>query len=150
MVHPLHLAEIDESWLLFAYDPALAKIRKFLLKRMSNLVATGAGFEPPPDFDARAEVEQALGLFSGDEDHELRLALNPQAVLYARDQIWHHTQQLADRLEGRVELTMRVNGLENAIHLAVRWGEHIEVLASQKLRESVKAALRGALAHDAA
>jgi len=76
----------------------------------------------------------------------VRLALDRDAAFYAREEIWHHSQQLTDRPDGRTELTMRVNGLIDARNLAIRWGDHVEVLAPAELRASVRASLQQAFA----
>ena len=146
VIHPLHLAEIDQTWMLFAYDPALGVVRKFLLMRMSNLAPTGDTFEPPKDFNARKRVEESLGRFSGEKAYEVRLALDPFAAFYAREKSWHRSQQLVDRADGRVELTLRVNGLVDANNLALRWGEYVEVLSPPALRSAVRISLESALA----
>jgi proteasome accessory factor B len=90
-------------------------------------------------------VEKALGRFSGDTAYDVRFALDREAAFYAREEPWHASQQLVERPDGRVELTMRVNGLVDARNLAIRWGEHVEVLSPPELREDVRQTLKAAL-----
>jgi len=146
LVHPLHIAELRSGLILLAHDPARNATRHFALARMAKVRRTGATFTPPPGFDARAHLRGCMGGFAGDEEHEVRLALDARAAFYAREQPWHASQTLTERPDGRIELTIRVSHLADAKLAALRWADHIEVLSPPALRDAVRETLRSALA----
>src|SRR5688572_11479295 len=100
--------------------------------------SVGASFVPPTEFDAHAYLRGALGRFVGEKEHEVRVALDEHAAFYARENPWHASQVLTERSDGRVELTMRVDGLVDARNAVLRWGEHAEVVAPAELRKEVR------------
>jgi len=63
-IHPLHLAELDDGWLLLAQCPGRRDVRTFVLRRIHALQPTGATFPFPADFDAKAIVRGSLGRFT--------------------------------------------------------------------------------------
>lgn len=150
VVHPLHLAELNGGWTLIAYDLRRHAVRKFKLLRIESFTPTGGTFEPPPGFDAKHYVRASMGSFAGEEEYEVRLALDEHAAFHAREQSWHASQQLSERPDGRVEMTLRISGLEDAKHVALHWGHHVEILAPPALRAEVCAELKKSLAQYAA
>ena len=145
-VHPLHLAEEKHRWELVAYDPSRGAVRHFLLKRIRKLSSTAATFEPPADFDLRKHLRGRMGSFAGDKEQEVRIALDAQAASYAREEPWHESQQLTQRVDGRTELTLRVTHLAGVRNTVQQWGRHAEVLAPEELRAEVRADLKAAAA----
>lgn len=147
VVQPLALARrrSDNRWLLVAYDPRLAELRKFLLIRLQEFTATEQTFAPPAGVNVQEYIRKSLDAFAGDEEHEVRVALDRRAAFYACEQPWHPSQRLKDLPDGRVELTIRVNDLPGARNLVLRWGAHVEVLSPPALRDEVRTELQAAL-----
>jgi proteasome accessory factor B len=96
-------------------------------------------FEPPRNFDSKEYIRGCLGRFGGEAEHEVRIALDAHAAFYAREKPWHASQQIVERPDGRVELTLRVNHLADVKSAVLRWGRHAEVLAPAELRDEVLA-----------
>jgi len=144
-IHPLHLAELDDGWLLLAQYPGSRDVRTFVLRRIHALKATDATFQFPADFDAKAILRGSLGRFTGKKEYDVRLALDADAAHYARERSWHHSQKLSALPDGRVELALRVNNLIDIQNRVLRWGAHVEVLSPPELRHAVRASLQAAL-----
>jgi len=131
---------------LIAHDPRRAAVRTSLLHRIHHLDASGERFEPPTGFDIAGFLVGSLGRFTGEHKHDIHMALDVHAPVYARERPWHHSQQLADQPDGGARLTLRLVNLTDT-HAAVwRWGEHAKVLAPAKLRAQVAGSLRAASA----
>jgi predicted DNA-binding transcriptional regulator YafY len=143
---PLQLALQEGAWLLVTRDHARGEVRRFRLSRIQKVKSTGATFESPRDFDVKKYLRESLGRYGGTEEHEVRLALDAYAANYAREKAWHPSQQLTEREDGGVDLTLRLNHLAGAKHLALTWAEHVEVLSPPALREEVRKSLTAALA----
>lgn len=146
VVHPLHVRHDRKHWQLLAYVPAWSRVCTLRLTRIRKLTTLQTTFEPPLQWNATRRVEGSMGGFSSDKEHEIRLALDAHAAFYAREDPWHASQTLHELPDGRTELRLRLNNLEDAEFTALHWGEHVEVLAPADLREQVWKSLRSALA----
>ncbi|MBE2216491.1 MAG: WYL domain-containing protein [Opitutaceae bacterium] len=146
LVHPLHLAGLDDGWLLITHDVRRNEQRSFALTRIHAIATTGATFTPPRDFDVQACLRGCLGRFIGARETEVRIALDAHAAIYAREQPWHPSQHLDDQPDGGAVITIRVNHLTGAKLAVLKWGEHAEVLAPEELREQVRESLKLAYA----
>ncbi len=137
-VHPLHLAFLDDRWMLLAYDPARAGYRSFLLARIREARATTSLFEPPADFDPRALLAGNLGRFTGRAEHHIRVRLDAAVAPFVRERPWHPSQAIVDRSDGGLELTLRLNNLVDIERRILACGAHAEVLAPPELREVLR------------
>lgn len=146
IVHPLHLAQLKGRWTLIAYDPGRGAIRHFLAIRIEEQTITASFFERPKDFAAATYLQGCLGRFAGNENHEVRLALDAVAAADANETPWHDHQVLAPLPDGRLQLTVRLNNLIDVRNLVLGWGAHVEVLAPAALRAEVREVHRAALA----
>lgn len=73
----------------------------------------------PPDFTRGA------GAFAS---RHTRVRLRGPAVVDARENAWHKTQELSEQPGGGVEITLRLNNLIEVKHEILRWGELAEVI----------------------
>jgi predicted DNA-binding transcriptional regulator YafY len=139
LIHPLHLACLDQRWVLVAHDPERKARRNFLLGRIREAAATAATFTPPADFDLKAYLRGSLGRFTGAEEFEVRLVFDPELVPYLRERPWHASQTITDRPDGSIEVTLRLNNLTDVRRRILACGRHVEVLAPDALRETIRA-----------
>ncbi|GAB1488051.1 WYL domain-containing protein [Opitutaceae bacterium] len=140
LVHPLHLAYLDHRWVLIAQDPSRDAPRNFLLSRISRIELTGARFVQPAGFDLKTYLRGSLGRFTGDQEIEVRVVLDASLVPYLRERPWHPSQTLAERPDGTVEASFKLNNLIDVERRILACGAHAEVLAPPELRASVRAA----------
>jgi proteasome accessory factor B len=70
-VHPYHIRYVRNLWTLFALDPKIGKVRKFIMFRMSQPQLTAEKFVPPAKFNADEHLSGSMGLFKGEENHEV-------------------------------------------------------------------------------
>lgn len=138
-IHPLHLACLDHRWVLIAHDPARRAPRNFLLSRLREATATTATFSVPKDFDLKAYLRGSLGRFTGQEDIAVRLAFDPELAPYLRERPWHTSQIIAERSDGSIEVTLRLNNLTDVRRHLLACGRHVEVLAPAELRATIHA-----------
>ncbi len=140
LVHPLHLACLDHRWVLIAHDSSRRAPRNFLLCRIRGAKATTGTFTPPAGFNLPAYLRGSLGRFTGDsEETEVRLAFAADLAPYLRERPWHASQVIADRPDGAIEVTLRLNNLTDLRRHILACGRHIEVLAPTELREVIHA-----------
>jgi len=148
-IHPLHLAFLDHRWMLVAHDPTRGAVRNFLLTRIREVKPTGAHFDAKADFDLRKYLRGSLGRFTGDGDHEVRIALDATVAPYVREPPWHSSQAIVDRPDGGIEVTLRLNNLIDIERRVLACGAHAEVLAPTELRNAISAAAAAMLTRHA-
>lgn len=136
-VRPLHLAYLEQRWVLVADDPARGALRKFLLSRIRDLTPLSSGFTPPPRERVRAYLAGSLGRFTGETLHEVRLRFDATAAPYLRERPWHASQILCELPDGGVEVTLRLNNLIDVRRRVLSNGRHVEVLTPPELRSAV-------------
>lgn len=138
-LHPLHLAYLDHRWMLIAYDPAKRGIRNFMLARIRDAQMTAVRFEPPADFERDKYLAGSFGRFVGDIDYDVRLVVDAEAAPYLRERPWHPSQEIIERPDGGIEVSFRVNHLNDIERRILACGAHAEVLAPPELRERLRA-----------
>jgi predicted DNA-binding transcriptional regulator YafY len=91
-------------------------------------------FERPLGFNLKQLTEHSFGVFI-EEPHDVIWRFSPAAASTAKQFYFHHTQTFEETETGELIVRFRAGGLlEMAWHL-LTWGEHVEVLAPQRLRE---------------
>jgi predicted DNA-binding transcriptional regulator YafY len=145
-VHPLHLAFLEHRWMLVAHDPLRGACRNFVLARIRDAQPTAGRFEPPAGFDPRKYLNGSLGRFTGDTEQEVRIIVDAEVAPYLRERPWHPSQTITDRSDGNIDVTFRLNHLNDIERRILACGAHVEVLAPPELRERIRAAATGMLA----
>ncbi|MEO3998885.1 WYL domain-containing protein [Mesorhizobium sp. CAU 1732] len=118
--------------------------KHFRMDRMSDARNTDQPFVRPQAFDIRRFAERAFGVFEReDEFGEVVLTFSPDAASEARSYEFHPSQVVTDLPDGRLEVRFHASGhLEMAWHLYM-WGDKVEVLAPDRLRNLVGNHRRG-------
>lgn len=97
----------------------------------------GDRFAYPPDYQPAQLVEGAFGMIGGARTH-VRLLFDAKVGRYVKRRRWHPTQQIKQTERG-VELTMDVAGTTELKTWILGWGDTVEVLGPEKLRDEVAA-----------
>lgn len=145
-VHPLHLAFLDHRWVLVAHDPGSREPRKFLLGRIESARDTGTRFVPPVQFDIREYLGGSIGLFTGEDVHEVTIRFDAFAAPYIRERRWHPSQVLTELGSGAgVEITLQLNNLIDVRRWILSWGSHAKVVAPIELATAIRDEARAML-----
>lgn len=140
-VQPYHLSNIDGQWYLFAHCHARDDLRTFVLGRIEAIVELGAPFEKPADFSLSERLLNTFGVFRGEGDFRVRIEFHGFAAQLVRERQWHTSQEIHDKPEGRIELRLRVDSLEEIERWVLSWGGQAKVVAPPQLKQRVKDAL---------
>ena len=135
LVHPYHLACIENQWYLFAFDVKRQAMRTFALMRMRNLEIRAEQFELPRKFDPNEYLRGSLGVFKGGGDYEIVIEFDAWAADLLRGRRWHASQELTELGNGRMRLRLRLNNIEEAERWVLSWGSHATVTAPPALVE---------------
>lgn len=140
IAEPYLLKEFAGRWYLFAYIREKGAFRTFGLDRISKLTVTDTRFERESQLaETASKFDNVFGLVYEPEQNinapieEVRLRFSPLMINHLSALPLHKSQQIN---EGIVSLHIIINPeIENKI---LSYGEHVEVLSPQSLREKMK------------
>jgi len=114
------------------------RLRHFRLDRIHAIQIEAQSFIRDPEFNLETHAAQAFGSFQSDEEYgEVVWRFRPEAAHVARDFIFHPGQKIAENPDGSLVVRFHASGhLEMAWHLYM-WGDAVEVLAPDTLRDMV-------------
>jgi proteasome accessory factor B len=150
VVDPLHLANVNGDWYLFAHDHRRRAVRTFVPGRIQAAEPTGKTFPRPPKFELERQLRDSFAVHSREGEYEVVLRFDEAVADYIREKRWHASQTLAERPDGGVELRLRLGSLVEIERWVLGWGGRARVLAPPALVEAVRAAAaRLAAGHEA-
>ena len=103
-------------------------------------------FEVEPDFDVSKVFHDAIGIVVGGEPTDVVLEMSPQVAHLLEVRRFHHSQKTTRLPGGGMRVTMRVANTPDLLSSILAWGEHVQVVEPEALREQVRATLEKALA----
>ncbi len=114
------------------------------LDKMREVEVGDSAAAPPPGFDLGDYAARSFGVFQ-EEPADIVLRFAPEAAVDARRFLFHPSQSMEDGENGTLIVRFRSGGfLELARHLFT-WGDAVEILAPDALRERMVAELAAAL-----
>jgi predicted DNA-binding transcriptional regulator YafY len=119
------------------HDPE-GPMRLYIVESIARARVSPEFFERDPAFDLKAFADRAFGVFQNEEElGEVVWRFGPRAAERARHFQFHPTQQVEDEPDGSLIVRFHAAGLlEMCWHLYV-WGDQVEVLAPERLRDMV-------------
>lgn len=142
-VRPYHLTNRDNFWYLVAHDTGRNDLRHFAVARMRDVQVLERTFERPDDFDSEAHFAKSFGAFVGKGDHRVVVRFSPQVADRVKERVWHRSQAERECRDGSLELTLRVDNLDEVERWVLGWGAHVKVIAPGELIERVRVAADG-------
>jgi predicted DNA-binding transcriptional regulator YafY len=146
VIDPLHLANVNGDWYLFAYDHLRKDVRTFVPARIQSAEPTGKTFTPPAKFALEKQLRDSFGIHSRDGDYAVVLRFTELVADYIREKRWHPSQELIELPDGTVELRLRLGSLQEVERWVLGWGGNATVVAPPELVASVRAAAERILA----
>ena len=140
-LHPLHLANVEGEWYLFAYFPRWSDVTQFVLSRMSAVKALDETFEPPADFDAASWLEERFGRYMKEPvgtKVPVRLHFTASAVREVAGRTWVPGQTLKERPDGSFDLTLAVREPDALLPWILSFGSRVRVMEPATLKRAVQ------------
>jgi predicted DNA-binding transcriptional regulator YafY len=133
---------------LIGFDETVDAMRTYKVERVRSASITAERYAIPDDFDPDRCLTHSWGIWSSDTTGvaEVRLRFDASVAHRVRESIWHRSQQLRELPDGRVEMELAVAGIVEIRPWILSWGDAVEVLAPDELRESVATAVGKAAA----
>jgi predicted DNA-binding transcriptional regulator YafY len=137
-VEPHHLLHYNASWVLLAWCRQREDWRNFYLARMRAPATLDQPFEPRPESAWRPMLQNAFGLFHGDETTPVVLRFTPFRARWIREQHWHPFQTLKELAGGGLELTLPAADFREIKMKILQFGADCEVIAPDALRDELR------------
>nr|WP_241741205.1 WYL domain-containing protein [Gemmobacter straminiformis] len=125
---------------LVAREVGQTRLQHFRLDRIRTARLEASSFVRDPDFSLDDHAARAFGSYHDDREYgEVVWRFNREAAPTAREFTFHPRQEMVEEPDGRLTVRFHAGGhLEMAWHL-YQWGDAVEVLAPETLREMVDA-----------
>ena len=104
------------------------------------MASTLKKFTKPSDFSPETYYAKSFGAFVGTGDHRVVVRFTPTAAAQVRERFWHETQESRELADGRLELRLHLNSLDEIQRWIMGWADQAEVVGPAELRQRVKAA----------
>jgi len=142
---PLHIANIEGEWYLFAKSHRKGDVLQLAISRIANVTDSGETFAVPKDFDPEELKRQLFGRYASMQGKTETVRIRIDAASTARVHLkqWHADQKVVPRKDGSVEISFPVSSgsskqpYSNVISWVLSMGKHARVLAPAKLKKLV-------------
>jgi predicted DNA-binding transcriptional regulator YafY len=91
--------------------------------------------------------KDAFGITQAEKPWKVRLLFAKEAATYIRERVWHSSQQLHERPDGRLEVRLETPGRKELTRWILSWMPNVKVLAPRQLRERLKQRMTQGLAN---
>jgi len=121
---------------LVAYSEWAEDVRLFALSGFERIDLTEDVFERPEDFDLAAWMQRSFGIWQEDV-YDVIWRFSPKAAPEARRYLFHPTQSVTDEADGSLTVRFSAGGLYEMCWQLFRWGNDVEIISPQELRETM-------------
>ncbi len=136
-VDPYHLWYAAGGLYLIGYCHRRRDVRLFAVERIRSLTLTDHPYQLPLGFDVEAYVQDALVVMRG-RQIAVELLFDRATAAWARDRVWHPSQQLAPLRDGRLRMTLRVADTRELVGWILSFGRGVRVVGPTGLRDRVR------------
>lgn len=134
---PYHLWYAAGGLYLIGYCHRRRDVRMFAVERIRSLTVTDHAYQLPLGFDVDAYVQDALVVMRG-RQIDVELLFDRATSAWARDRVWHPSQQLTQRKDGRLRMTLRVADSRELIGWILSFGRGVTVVRPLALRGRIR------------
>jgi CRISPR-associated endonuclease/helicase Cas3 len=113
-------------------------LRTFKLERVQRVELTTQSYTIPDDFDPRAKLADAWGIwYTEAEPVEVALRFHPRVAGRVRETRWHRSEDAEEQPDGSLLWRARVAEPQEMLHWIRGWGADVEVLEPEGLRDQL-------------
>jgi predicted DNA-binding transcriptional regulator YafY len=123
---------------LIGWDETRNGMRTFKIERIRDVSLTPDGFEPP-DAEIDGMFERAWDIIADQEPVEVVLRFAAKVASRVREARWHPTERVAEEADGSLTWQATVAGPIEIRLWILSWGDDVEVVAPEALRDDVAA-----------
>lgn len=136
-VDPYYLFFRDGIWYFRGFYHRVKALRTFAFDRILSLNLLNEHFVPQP-VSPEEELSSSFGAFLDGEPVEVILRFDAHIKPFIVRKKWHESQKVRELDDGMIEVRFRVNGLMGIQNWIYGWIPHVEVIAPEELRNSMR------------
>lgn len=136
-VQPHALVFHQGALYVLAWQPRHGSWLHLALHRLAGVEAQAERFDRQEGFQLADFLNGAFGIWSA-PPQEVALDFDARVRAFVKERVWHPTQQLEDRPDGSLRLTMRVGLSPELRAWVLRWGSHVEVVGPESFRDELR------------
>ncbi len=136
-VDPYHLWYAAGGLYMIGYCHRRRDVRMFAVERIRALTITDHPYQLPLGFDVEAYVQDALVVMRG-RQIAVELVFDRPTAAWARDRVWHPSQELAPLRSGKLRMTLRVADTRELVGWILSFGRGVKVVRPVELRTRVR------------
>jgi len=139
VVDPYHLFFLPRGMLyLLAWCHLRGEMRTFSLIRISYVSPTDQTFAPDPALDLEALVGQRFRVMADGNVTRVRIRFDKEVAAYVCERTWHESQEIITFSNGKVDLIIKVEGLDEVRSWILGFGYHAKVISPASLAIEVR------------
>ena len=110
--------------------------RNWRLDRIADIAATGRAARRDPAFSLQDYADESFGIYQ-DDTQDVTLRIRPASAEGALRWRFHSNQSLEQQADGSVVVRFRASGMRELAWHLFTWGDQVEVLAPDLLRQTL-------------
>ncbi|MBI1200116.1 MAG: WYL domain-containing protein [Phenylobacterium sp.] len=118
--------------------------RNWRLDRVFDVEVTGRPGAPPEGFSLQAYADESFGIYQ-DDTEDVVLRVRPHGADDARRWRFHARQKLEEQADGSIVVRFRASGMRELAWHLFTWGDKVEIVAPQALKDMMAGELELAL-----
>jgi len=130
-------ASYEHGNYVIAHCQLARKIRTFKIERIQDIKLLEDHYVIPEDFDANKYLGAAWGITVYGKPETIKLKFNPIIGSIARETTWHSSQESKMQPDGSAIVTFKVPITTELESFILGWGDKVEVLEPEKLRDKI-------------
>lgn len=142
VAHPYRLIHAQGALYLIAFVPAYSEVRTFAVERIKRVSLQDETFERVAELDGDP-FTNSLGVHRGPTS-KVQLRFHPQIAASVTERLWHPSQQVKERADGSIVLTLDVCDDYALRAWILGFGRFVKVLAPPTLVEWIREELEHA------
>jgi predicted DNA-binding transcriptional regulator YafY len=144
LVDPYRVVYYHGGLYLYARVEEYAEVRTFAVERIENITVLDEEYSIPADFDVLEYARGAFGI-AGGAPEPVEIEFSPEIAGYVRERIWHESQEIEERPDGKLVLRMTVAPTRELRAWIKGFVPHVTVVRPTSLRERIDEDLRQGL-----
>lgn len=138
-------AAAGHSSYVIGYCHRTNEVRTFKIERIRAIEMTSVSYDIPSSFDANSYLASAWGIVADGELKTVKLRFDPRVARLLEEVTWHPSQVTERQPDGSVIVTLRVLDTVELRSWILGWGEAVEVLEPDELRQEIAEIARAIL-----
>jgi predicted DNA-binding transcriptional regulator YafY len=135
LVEPYRLAFAQGGMYLLAQVPKYRQLRTFAVERIKSLSVTSQTFDVPEGAPTDP-FPNSLGVHTGTPER-IEIEFLPEAAVHIRERTWHASQQIREKPDGSIRLSLDVCNDWSLRSWILSFGPLARVVSPSSLAESI-------------